>query len=109
MMNIMKILALFLFASSNVMAATPQCSSFALTQAEKLLSFHVNGDDRARIEPQTKQLPSIANPANKDQKFIVLEVMGYVYKGQYRMRLIYYPLGKECVLMGQEILELSNL
>jgi hypothetical protein len=73
------------------------------------LSFHTDGDDRAEVEPSAKPLPSISNPANKSQKFVVLEVMGYVYKGEYRMRLIYYPMANDCLLMGQEILELANL
>jgi hypothetical protein len=39
----------------------------------------------------------------------VLEVWGHIYKGRYRMRLIYHPLAGECVLMGQEILEYADL
>ena len=103
------ILALLLLASFNASAAIPQCSSPAVAQARKLLSFHTDGDDRASVDKSARQLPSLANPANKAQKFLVLEVMGNVYKGEYRMRFIYYPMGKECVLMGQEILELARL
>ena len=103
------ILALLLLASFNASAAIPQCSSSAVAQARKLLSFHTDGDDRASVDKSARQLPSLANPANKAQKFLVLEVMGNVYKGEYRMRFIYYPMGKECVLMGQEILELASL
>lgn len=102
-------IALLLLASFNTFATSPQCSSAAVTQAKKLLSFHTDGDDRAEVDSRAKQLPSLSNPANKAQKFLVLEVMGYVYKGEYRMRLIYYPMRKECVLVGQEILELANL
>lgn len=100
---------LMLLASFNALSATPQCSSEAVTQAKKLLSFHVDGDDRAEVAPRVKQLPSLANPANKAQKLTVLEVMGFVYKGEYRMRFIYHPIGKDCLLIGQEILELSDL
>lgn len=108
-MKIWTIFALVLFAAGNVMAAEPECSSSAIVQAKKLLSFHTDGDERAEVEQQVKQLPSVSNPLNKNQKFVVLEVMGYVYKGQYRMRLIYYPLGNDCLLMGQEVLELAKL
>ncbi len=91
--------------------AAPQCSTEAVIQAKKLLSFHSDGDERVEIlaDEKVKELPSMRNPANKKQKFQVLEVYGYVYKGQYRMRFIYYHLGSECVLMGQEVLEIANL
>jgi ABC-type oligopeptide transport system substrate-binding subunit len=108
-MKVKAIFVLSILASGNCFAAAPQCSTSAISQAKKLLSYHTDGDDRAEVESQAKQLPSLANPVNKNQKFIVLEVMGYVYKGNYRMRFIYYPMGRNCVLMGQEILELSTL
>lgn len=98
-----------LLSTFNVSAASPQCAAAALAQASKLLTFHTAGDDRAEVDSQVKPLPSLANPANKAQKFLVLEVMGHVYKGDYRMRLIYYPLGTDCILMGQEIIELAKL
>jgi hypothetical protein len=52
---------------------------------------------------------AIRNPANRAQRFDVLEVWGDVYKAQYRMRFIDARLPGECVLMGQEILESSSL
>ena len=90
------------------------CRADALVQARKLLAFHSDGDDRAEVDETTiKALPWLRNPANPKQRFLVLEVMGFVYKGNYRMRLIYYPSANpsanDCVLMGQEILELANL
>jgi len=93
----------------NSALAVSQCSSKAVDQAKKLLSFHSNGDDRIEITPEVKELPSISNPAHKKQKFQVLEVWGYIYKGSYRMRLIYYPNGNDCLLMGQEILEIAKI
>jgi hypothetical protein len=36
-------------------------------------------------------------------------VWGNIYKGQYRMRFIYARQQKECVLMGQEIIEYAKL
>jgi hypothetical protein len=38
----------------------------------------------------------------------VLEVWGYIYKAEYRMRFIYAQGAGQCVLMGQEILENAN-
>jgi hypothetical protein len=92
-----------------VQASPPRCAKDALEQAQRLLVFHVGEDDRIEIDPEVVEKASLRNPANKDQTFQVLEVWGTIYKGQYRMRLIYYPLGQECVLMGQEVLEYSSL
>ena len=93
-----------------VAAAIPRCGDQARKDAIKLLKFHVNNDDRAELAAGVTQLPSVANPAKKKQKFDVIEVWGYVYKGQYRMRMIYFYFNeKECVLMGQEILEYASI
>lgn len=90
-------------------AAPPQCASEAVVQAKKLLIFHFGEDDRMEVGPEVKELAPIRNPANAKQQFKVLEVWGTIYKGNYRMRLIYYPMDKSCLLMGQEILELARL
>lgn len=74
-----------------------------------LLKYHRDNDDRAYVEPHAKALPSIVNPSNKKQRFLVLEVMGYIYKATYRMRVIYYPLGDQCILMGEEVLQLASV
>jgi hypothetical protein len=88
---------------------THRCAPAAREQAQKLLAFHVGGDDRIEIDTRvTTRLP-IRNPANRLQRFDVLEVWGRIYKGQYRMRLIYARIPKDCVLMGQEVLEYANL
>lgn len=98
-----------LLVSGSCFATPPQCASAALIQAKKLLNFHSDGDDRADVNTNVKRLPSIANPVNTQQKLMVLEVTGYIYKADYRMRFIYFPISGECVLVGQEILELANL
>lgn len=104
------IVLLALWATPALAARPLPCQVEAVTQARKLLAFHSDNDDRAHVdESSVRQLPSIVNPANKKQRFLVLEAQGHIYKGNYRVRLIYYPLQKECVLMGQEILELANL
>ncbi len=86
-----------------------QCAEVATEQAKKLLEFHFGLDARIGIAPSVKVLAPIRNPADKAQQFDVLEVWGYVYKGQYRMRFLYAQLPGECLLMGQEILEFSRL
>jgi len=85
------------------------CSSAATAQAKKLLAFHIGSDNRIEIDKSVKELAPIHNPANQKQLFDVLEVWGYLYKGQYRMRFIYARLPGECILMGQEILEYAGL
>jgi hypothetical protein len=108
--------ALCLVAAGAAQAApvpsSTRCTGDAQQQAHRLLAFHLGEDDpRIVIDPDIKALPSVANPANPKQRFDVLEVMGNVYKGEYRMRLLYYPLAGSggCVLMGQEILEHASL
>ena len=86
-----------------------RCAPDALKQAKKLLEFHFGGsDDRMEIEQVAKPVHPIKNPAGKD-KYDVLEVWAWIYKGRYRMHFIYGYAGDECVLMGQEILEYANL
>lgn len=87
----------------------PHCAKDALEQARRLLDFHVGGDDRIAIQPAVVEKAPLRNPANKDQTFQVLEVRGTIYKAEYRMRLIYYHLDQDCILMGQEILEQASL
>ena len=91
------------------LAKSPDCAAPAIAQARKLLSFHSDGDDRIEIDKAVKELPSLKNPANEQQRFQVLEVWGYIYKARYRMRLIYATMGGSCTLMGQEVLEYAKL
>jgi len=106
-----KIACAVLVLASGLACAQPahRCAPAAAEQAGRLLRFHSNHDERIEIEPSVKTLAPIRNPANKKQMFDVLEVWGYIYKGQYRMRLIYARTPGECLLMGQEVLEYANL
>ncbi len=91
-------------------ASSTACAADAVKQARKLLVFHLDGEDQGvYVGDEAKPLPSIANPASSKQRFDVLEVRGSFYKGEYRMRLEYYRIGGDCVLMGQEILEIARL
>src|SRR6478609_9377607 len=78
-----------------------RCSKDAVAQARKLLAFHFGTDERIEIGKTAKVLPPITNPSEPKQQFDVLEVWGFVYKGQYRMRIIYARMPGECLLMGQ--------
>ncbi len=105
-----------LASSSAIVAQAAQresgtaCANDAIAQARKLLTYHFGEDDRISIDDKATPLPSILNPANRRQRFDVLEVWGFIYKGQYRMRFIYYkPDAGDCVLMGEEILQYATL
>ena len=106
-----KIFAMLFCACGIANAQTPHhCSADAGKQAQRLLAFHFNQqDDRIEIDKKITVLPSIRNPANKNQSFDVLEVWGHIYKGQYRMRFIYAQIKNDCALMGEEILEFASL
>lgn len=88
-----------------------RCGADALRQAPELLAFHVGTAvaARARVAPRAEPLPSIVNPADRRQRFDVLQVWADIDKGRYRMRFEYYrmPDGR-CLLMGQEILEYAS-
>jgi phenolic acid decarboxylase len=100
------IVILGLLTAFNAVATTnPQCTDVAVEQAKKLGKFH--GVDLA-FDSNVKELPAISNPAYKKQKFQVLELWGWQYKGKYRIRLIYFHIKAECLLMGQEILEYAK-
>jgi hypothetical protein len=90
-------------------ASEHHCSEDALQQAKKLLEFHFGPDDRIAIDESVTVLAPLRNPVDIEQQFDVLEIWGYIYKGQYRIRLIYAQIPSECVLMGQEILEHARL
>jgi hypothetical protein len=86
-----------------------QCAIEAPKQAAKLLKFQVGEDDRIDVGQTAKRLPDINNPANGSQKVQVYEIWGRIYKGSYRMRLIYWANSSDCILMCQEILEYAKL
>ena len=101
-----------LVVTAGLAHAEHRCAPAAREQAAKLLAFHFGeADDRIGIDTSVKVLPPLKNPANKAQSFEVLEIWGSIYKGRYRMRIIYARLSgsAECVLMGQEILEHASL
>lgn len=94
-------------------APTPhRCAADAIKHARPLLQLHFTDGIGGRvenmdIEPKVKVLPPLKALRGKGQ-FDVLEVWGYIYKGQYRMRFIYARIPGACVLMGQEILEYAD-
>jgi hypothetical protein len=106
------LLLLLAFGNNVAWAAKHPCSTDSLTQAKKLLSFHVEmGDIDERIALEDPFVASsMRNPKFTKQRFDVLEVIGYIKPhGEYRMRFIYMRMPNGCLLMGQEILEHAKL
>ena len=104
------IFAFFLFLG-NFAYAEPvhRCAVAATEQARQLLRFHAGPDHSVEIDKSVTVLAPMRNPAKRNQLFDVLEVWGYIYKGQYRIRMIYARIPGDCLLMGQEILEYAGL
>jgi hypothetical protein len=113
---------LLLLSTTASAAQTHHCAADAMARARPLLKLHFedqftklrfdNPDSQedsvmASIDDRVKALAPVR--ALKGQnKYDVLEVWGHVRKGDYRMRFIYGQL-QDCILMGQEILEASDL
>jgi hypothetical protein len=103
------IIAILLLTSLSAVCQEHPHADSARAQARRLLSFHSENDERAGIDPKIRQLRSIRNPAG-GRRLEVLEIWGFVYKAQYRMRLYYAKLlDGDYVLMGQEIVEYARL
>jgi len=110
----MKIAVLGFLAAALLAGAPAQaqsqhrCAAPALKQAKKLLAFHYGEPVQADIDGKVKTLPPLRNPIGRDS-YDVLEVTGYIQKATYRMRFIYGQIPGDCLLMGQEVLELARL
>ena len=99
-------------ALASIVAAAPAfahpCDSDARDRATPLLLLQYESPDvEVGIGDTVKQLPSL-KALKGSGKFDVLEVWGYIYKAEYRMRFIYAQIPGSCVLMGQEIIEASD-
>lgn len=93
---------------ANAKVSSMQCKDKALKEASKLLAYYSEEDDRAIIDDKVTPLAQIKNPQNNKQIFDVLETWGYIFKGKYRIRII-YASNLDCALMGEEILEYADL
>ncbi|ATQ41726.1 hypothetical protein [Caulobacter mirabilis] len=87
--------------------AVHACAADAIQRGKALLAFHFGETDHElQVSGPVKVLPPVKSLRGKG-KFDVLEVWGYIYKGQYRMRFLYAQM-EGCVLMGQEVLEAAD-
>jgi hypothetical protein len=95
-------------ATAPTALAKHPCADDARAKAQNLLSMHVSDDDiRGSIDERVVRRAPIRALKGKG-RFDVLEVIGYVYKAQYRIRMIYAVIPDTCLLMGQEILEIAD-
>lgn len=88
--------------------AAKKCVNDATQKAKQLLLLHTNNDERAEIDKPTFKKTGTIKALRGKGKFDVIEGLGYVYKGEYRLRLYYAQIAGDCVLMGQEVLEYSD-
>ena len=100
--------ALAALALAGPALAAEHCANDAKAKAAALLKLHA---ETTAAQPGTidevKRLGEIKALKGKG-RFDVLETTGYVYKAEYRIRLIYAQIKGSCILMGQEILENAN-
>ncbi len=106
--------AALLAAGATAAQAAPahRCAADAVKRATPLLALHFEDNSTAdnsniSIGDDVKVLPPI-KALKGAGRFHVLEVWGYIYKAEYRMRFLYAQIPGQCVLMGQEILEASD-
>ena len=101
---------LLLTGSATMAQAQPHgCAADAIAKADQLLRFHgeIPPDQPHAVDKDVKVLTPI-KAIKGNGRFDVLEVWGYIYKTDYRIRLIYAQIKGSCALMGQEILEASD-
>jgi hypothetical protein len=89
-----------------------RCADDAIAKARRLLMLHDGLEPGEKphmlaIEKRVRVLPPIRALKGKG-RLDVLEVMGSIYKADYRMRFIYVQSKEDCALMGQEIIEVSD-
>lgn len=105
----MRLTAAILLLSATPALAQHPCAKDAIEKAKPLLELH-HGEKLegfGTIDDKVKVLPAI-KALKGNGRLDVLEVWGYIYKAEYRMRFIYVQSKHGCGLMGQEIIENSN-
>ncbi len=80
------------------------CEGAAREVALKLLRLQSDGDDRASVEGDTTTQKPVKAPKGK-AKYDVLQVMGFVYKATFRVRVLYLQGDASCARVGMEIVE----
>lgn len=107
-MKLLPALAALLTVAAVAPAIAHPCDADARARAVPLLQLHFE-DPQAEVAvgDEVKELAPV-RALEGSGKFDVLEVWGYIYKAEYRMRFIYAQISGTCLLMGQEIIEASD-
>lgn len=118
MTKILLIALAFAVVSTGVVhaKAAPACADDAATRAESLIKFHVTdggkspemADDVAPVDVGDVVSIGPLKPLRGPGRYDVLEVIGHVIKAEYRVHLIYADMQGQCLLMGQEIIEVDS-
>ena len=109
----------FLLLSIGSAKADHFCSSQVKESAAALFKLHygqvsIREARQAVSYSSIEELPSLRSP-DRRRSYSVLETYAEIGRmGSFRIRMIYAVLGKgnpaeDCILMGQEILDLSSL
>ena len=85
--------------------AAERCVTQAKETALKILKLHSNNDDRASVAETVTAKPGISSP--RKVKLEVVEVPGFVYKAEYRLRVLFLQEPQSCTVMGFELVDLS--
>ena len=113
-MKLLTLIAGVLLSTSTAYASSHVCADKVPDQAAKLFTFHYGETTENMAYSPIVERPSLRSPDNK-RDYAVLETTALIGKmGQYRIRLIYAVLKDHnskpyCLLMGQEVLDLSSL
>ncbi len=116
MKNLIVTLMVLIFANT-AFAGAHFCASEVKDKAAKLFALHNDLDlskDTFGLSDDISVQAPIRSPDGK-RRYSVLETTAVMGKmGEYRIRMIFAVLGKtdpkkDCILMGQEILDLSSL
>ncbi len=109
--------AAFVLLSAPAFAASHPCEGDARARAGKLLAAHWNSDGSVLAETPGEPDGSEAQAWALDDaakvlkpvkaavgngRFDVIELIGYVYKAEYRMRFLYAQIPDSCVLMDRK-------
>ena len=106
---VLPLLLPLMLASSHLAIAHP-CDGDVAVRADKLMRLHYDdsGNDlQFSLDDGPQELASIKALKGKG-RFDVLEINAYVNKATYRMHFIYAQIADSCLLMGQEIIEVSD-
>lgn len=103
--------ATLLLISTMAIAAKPTCFNDAIEKAPKLIEYHfgdLNGFIVEIDRDSVKNLKPIKSSADGSESLTVVEVWGTIYKGNYRTRFIFSTKAGDCLLVGQEVLEVDH-